>query len=254
MSDETGIFEAARNGSSVKIRMLLGKDKGLLTLKDDYGYTPFLVAAKAGHTDAVRCFLDMGAPPDQESEREEQTALHLAAMEGHAETVRALLDGGADPNSKDLEERTPLHLIATFKNDKILKILLEKGANPNETESYRRTPLHLMVESGWLDGVVTMLSHGAMAIKKDKKHRTPLHLAAEYGNLAMVELLLDQAKSSLTPAMRFITSVTAIFGVQDANIAEFINGRDLSKKTPLSYAREGAHKEIVSLLKRNGAK
>lgn len=70
------------------------------------GWTPLMVAARAGQAAATSALLAGGAAPDLRGA--DGTALLMAAEAGHAGAVSALLAGGADPKQRDMEGRRPI--------------------------------------------------------------------------------------------------------------------------------------------------
>ncbi|XP_026292501.2 ankyrin repeat domain-containing protein 50-like, partial [Frankliniella occidentalis] len=87
--------------SSVVQSAAVGGDRGIVEqLLDEIAGRPLdtprgrmllAVAARAGHLDVVRCFLERGADPLHRDDRS-WSALHKAAAEGHAAVVATLLD------------------------------------------------------------------------------------------------------------------------------------------------------------------
>ncbi len=73
-----------------------------------HGWTPLMVAARAGQAAATSVLLAAGAAPDLRGA--DGTALRMAAEAGHAGAVSALLAGRADPKQRDPEGRRPIHV------------------------------------------------------------------------------------------------------------------------------------------------
>jgi ankyrin repeat protein len=101
MSAETanelhGLHRAIKRGDVLAVRQYL-RAGGSVTAKDQYGWTPLLMAAKQGHTPIVRLLVEAGADIN-EVWPYGYTALAAAAFAGSAETVAYLLDRGADPD------------------------------------------------------------------------------------------------------------------------------------------------------------
>ena len=101
------IFDAAGRGDVDEIRRLLAADPALVNAATPIGRTPLHLAAAAGHTEAVKALLSLGANPAARRARG-ATPLHEASGKGHLAVVQALLDGGADPQSPDARGCTPL--------------------------------------------------------------------------------------------------------------------------------------------------
>ena len=65
---------------------------------DEDGWTPLIWAARFGHTDAVRLFLNREADCNTATNNG-RTALILAAYNGHSDALQLLIDNGADCNA-----------------------------------------------------------------------------------------------------------------------------------------------------------
>lgn len=66
-------------------------------LPDKRGFTPILLAARAGHVGHVRLLLEAGASlMDHDATRQRWGALHHAALSGNPECVRLFLEKGLD--------------------------------------------------------------------------------------------------------------------------------------------------------------
>ena len=104
----TPLFEAATNGHTDIVRLLL--DKGAKpNISDYYGDCPLKAAALKGHKEVVKLLIDHGADPSMADIVDQDTALHDAAKMGHNDVIQMLLDIGADPNIINVWENTPLH-------------------------------------------------------------------------------------------------------------------------------------------------
>jgi ankyrin repeat protein len=83
------------------IRILLEKGADI-NVRDKWGRTALMIAAKSGQSEIVRLLLDWEADLHARDERG-YTAMMYAAWKGHSEIVRMLLDRGADVNGADLK-------------------------------------------------------------------------------------------------------------------------------------------------------
>ncbi len=80
------------------------------------------------------------------------TALHFAARQGHVEAVKAFLDGGVDINQVTAGVGASTLLLAIINGHFDLAMyLLEKGANPNLTEENGVAALYAAVNLRWID-------------------------------------------------------------------------------------------------------
>ena len=83
----------------------------MLKLKTDKQSTPLHLAARMGHTEAVKALLEIHANIEALGDKQ-RTPLHLAALWGYAGVIRALIEAGANIKAQDDEQATPLYLAA----------------------------------------------------------------------------------------------------------------------------------------------
>ena len=157
------------------------------------------------------------------------TLLHLAASVGREDIVDLLLAKGEKVNASDNAGMTPLAAAATFGHKNVAQFLLMKGAEVNARDKvYGFTVLHYVVSIGSKDMADLLLANKADINAKAENGATPLHSAALHGGKDMVELLLAKGAD--------------------------VNARDKMGMTPLSMASMGKFAEVVTVLRRHGAK
>jgi ankyrin repeat protein len=99
--------------------------------QDNANWTPFLYAARGGHTEIVNLLRERGANPDVvEHGTVNMTPLLWAAALDNLECVRMLLDHGADVNASTIQGYTALMQAAQNGTPRTVKVLLDHGANP----------------------------------------------------------------------------------------------------------------------------
>ncbi|KAH7947100.1 hypothetical protein HPB52_007531 [Rhipicephalus sanguineus] len=154
------------------------------------------------------------------------TLLHQAVKMKNNAILDMLLTYGADPNVKDKMGFTPLHYVAKFVRPEKRRVTDKQG----------RTALHNAATLGDAEVVRLLLSHGANIHAVDKKGLTPLHIAAKEGSLQAVCLLCQEIQKEAST---------------DIPVA-VLSRRDKQNKTPLHYAVENNHIEIVRFLLEKG--
>ncbi len=125
----TALHWAAQNNDADLTRMLLYAGANVRATTRINGYTPLLVAARAGHAAAMAPLLEAGADPNAATANG-TTALMFAAAAGEPAVVRALLDRGADVNAREsVRGLTPLMFAAASDRVAIVALLAKQGAD-----------------------------------------------------------------------------------------------------------------------------
>ncbi|XP_044051096.1 histone-lysine N-methyltransferase EHMT1a isoform X2 [Siniperca chuatsi] len=156
--------------------------------------------------------------------------LYISAKQGELQKVIHLLVDGKDPNfsMEGQNKGTPLHAAASEGHQEICHMLVQAGANLDMFDDEQRTPLMVACENNHLDTVKYLLRAGAAVSPKDIMGFTCLHLAAKLGHYDIVYHLLSKA-------------------------SKYINSQDDGGWTPITWAIEYKHKELVHLLLARGA-
>lgn len=251
------------------------------------GLTPLHYAAKKGHTDLVRWFLEHKASYSEVDKCDltplhnaviyehlevikellihgancnaKRTLLcsglaplHSAAMHGKLEALRMLLNNDATLNIEDHNGLTPLHYASTLE---IAKELLDRGADPNTKSSKGLTPLHCAVSCGHQDIIDLLLERGAKLEDKDDAGRTSLHHAAGNGQVNLLSLctkyvdINDVDKKGHTPLhYAAANGCTDVVNALLSNRA-LVNTQDTHGRTPLHHAARGSNEIKPSLFK-----
>ncbi|KAM9393101.1 histone-lysine N-methyltransferase EHMT1a isoform 2-T4 [Pholidichthys leucotaenia] len=156
--------------------------------------------------------------------------LYLSAKQGDLQKVIQLLVDGKDPNfvMGNQNKQTPLHVAAAEGHQEVCHMLVQAGANLDMFDEEQRTPLMAACENNHLDTVKYLIRAGATVSHKDIRGFTCLHLAAKLGHYDIIHHLLSKA-------------------------SKFINCQDNGGWTPITWATEYKHKDLVQLLLSRGA-
>ncbi|KAF5702046.1 ankyrin protein [Fusarium globosum] len=194
------------------------------------GITPLHVAAAHGLPSLARILLEdthLSKTTWQISKAKvgSRTPLHMAIENGQNSVIDVLL--GLDLiNSTDERGRTPLHLAIECANEEAVTKLISAGANVNHCEADGRTPLFIAIENNW-DGLATQLAEMASQHTAMPDGRGPLHLAAQTGSVTWLKCLM----LAFPPRA--------------------INKPDIRGWSPLLYAVDRGHLDVVKLLLSN---
>ncbi|CAH2311159.1 ankyrin-3-like [Pelobates cultripes] len=234
-------------------------DKGTdVNATNDLNYTPLLLAAELGKSEAAQAVIEKGADLDVRTPNL-NTALHLAVQGGDVSITKLLIRKGININITGPGDQTPIHVAAFHNRQELIDILIEAGADVNVVTKELVTPLHIASQRGNLDLAQRLIHHKAKVNVKDKHSRTPLHIATEGGGAAMVQLLLNNKadpnaadKDKKTP-LHF----AAILGEAEMVEAMLKNhgrfaAKDMDGCTPLHYAAVAGSTDMVRALLKAG--
>jgi ankyrin repeat protein len=279
----TALQHSAEKGYEEVVELLLehGAD---VNAKEYWDWTPLYSAADEGHKDIVELLITEGANVNAR-DGDRRTPLYYAAEKGHKEVVELLLDHGADVNAKDTQNRTALHIAARQGHKKIVGLLLAHGADVNAGANYNRTAAEFAMDNHHTEVAELLISKGAdisplhfaIYMKDEGKARslieggadvnkrtpygtTPLQRAVDCGFRDIVDLLITKGADVNAKDNGDWTHLhSAVYGHKD--IVELliskganVNAKDGNRRTPLYYAKEQRHTEIVEMLKKHGAK
>ncbi|OQR98305.1 myosin-like protein [Achlya hypogyna] len=167
---------AARAGDVVEVNALLVQP-GTDVLRRDptFGQSALHFAVRGGHMSVLKALL---SPRIVSSiinlpDNRRNTALHLAAAKSRRIT-KMLLDHGADTQFFNVRNQTPLgvHIITTTKDDPMLcEMLLRYKADPNAAVD-QSTLLHVALDKGLVEIALRLVRHGARLDNLDENKKT----------------------------------------------------------------------------------
>lgn len=193
------------------------------------GYTPLMRAAESGQVNVVRALLKKGARVD---EPYGPTALMLAASRGHLAAVKVLLAAGANPNvsvgTPHAGEMTVLMFGIMSRNLVLVQTLIKAGAKVNPQTEEGDAPLMMAVHSRHLGIIKTLLAAGANVNARRSNGYTALMIAADIFDPAPARVLIAAGAD--------------------------VNAKNKFGETALALARKQGHTDVVTVLKRAGAK
>ncbi|KAM4629266.1 CARD- and ANK-domain containing inflammasome adapter protein [Polymixia lowei] len=252
----SALFSAVRQNQDRVLTALV--DSGAdVNMNDKLGYTPLLLSAELGHTEAFRALAAKQARLDATLPNL-SSALHLAVHSGSVPIVQALLEKGLDPNTTGPKAHTTLHLAARRNTSGLVGLLLKAGAQANAETQDGLTPLHIASQQGHAESVTQLLQGKADLGARDRQGRTALHLAVSTeGESRVVDLLLSAGANPNTTDKEKKTALhlAAMEGKVDALMSLLSHkgrggAKDMDGSTPLHYAAASGHYAVVTALLR----
>lgn len=196
--------------------------------EDKNGKSALSIAITRGHIQIVELLLSV-LDKDQLLLREQLTPIAFAAAEGQLEIVKKLIDMNVNYEKTGVAGATPLCIAAERGHVEVVQALITAGAQKNTVRrADGKTPLLIAAANKHQKVVELLMSVGAdFTIADTKNKMTLLHMAACCGYQDLIDQLLAAGVS---------VDITTRHG-----------------KTPLMYAAENDHPQVVEQLIERGA-
>ncbi|KAF5894567.1 histone-lysine N-methyltransferase EHMT2-like, partial [Clarias magur] len=172
---------------------------------------------------------------NQESERKKKLRFHPrqlypAAKQAEVQRVLLMLMEGIDPayQSDSQSRRSALHAAAQRGLLEICYLLVQAGAKVDAQDKSQRTPLLEAISNNQVEVTRYLIQSGACVYHAEEDGSTGLHHAAKLGNLEIVTLLLNTGQVD-------------------------INAQDSGGWTPIIWAAEHKHTDVIRALLNRGA-
>lgn len=215
------------------VRTLVNKPGIKLDEVDDFGFTPFLLAAASGYNDIIQILLEKN-PASASKKNKGNTALHYAVQYQHIETVITLLKKNIGINTKNADDLTALNFAVANQDVASAAFLLAHKANPNgvtkeESEEDAFSVLHAAVETGCVDMVNLLLNTGAKPDRAYGSCYTPFNAALVAKHIFIAEALLARKINEKLSAWKLVS-------------------KDSDGNTLLHAAAHNGHLNVVKML------
>jgi ankyrin repeat protein len=131
------IFAVARTGTVAEMTKIYKETPEKINEKNEYGYTPFLIACYNGNAEMVEYLVDK--IKDINGISKFGTPLMAAVYKRDIPIITILLKNGADVNKTDEKGTTALHYATMFNNTEIAEQLINSGAKANIKDNTGKT-------------------------------------------------------------------------------------------------------------------
>jgi ankyrin repeat protein len=237
------------------------------------GLTALHLAAREGHTDAVRELIAAKADINVVAASDKTSVMTLSIINGHLDIAKLLLDHGADPNLANRGGLAPLFALidqqwaahtwyppANIEQEKtnfldLMKGLLAQGANPNSkmgpklwfrslhgdwVDSNGATPFWRAAQANDVAAMRILVAAGADSKIATAHGASPLQVAAGFGYQPQVSNFVPDARVS-----------TVKYLVDELGLD--VNAKDDKGYTPLHAAALMDNIELIDYLVSKGA-
>ncbi|KAK6529963.1 hypothetical protein TWF281_009113 [Arthrobotrys megalospora] len=260
------IHNAVQAGSLSLVKLFLEKSPECADLRTDKGVTPLWMASQGGYTKIAKLLIKSAkVDVNVTTPESERTPLHQAAQRGNEEIVKLLLTHGAHADPRDVHGVTPLWAASQQGAVSIVKFLAaRKDVNINATTTdAKRTAIHQAAQNGHIEVVKILLEHRKiLPDPRDRNGITPLYAAANGGYTEIVKMLLNGKANAEVIATNGSnrrpfhqaannghTAICKLFLDYQVDFEPL----DDTNCSPLFFACQGGHHEIVKLLLAAGA-
>ena len=259
----TNVVDAVSRGDLARVQSLLQAHPEMANERGWGGQTALHIAVQFNRRDIAQVLLDAGADPNAKDGRG-RTPLQMARDPQLVSLLKKYGATGITAFASPKVGEEFLEDISRGDEEKVRASLKEHPdyANAQQDWANHWTVLHDAASEGRLTIAEILLDAGANVNVRNKDGETPLYWAAKKGRTDLARLLLErkadpnlqESIKQRTPlheaAFRGYQEITELLVANGANI----NAHDKAGKSPLFYATDEGHNEIVEQLKKAGAK
>jgi uncharacterized protein len=160
-ADSNGVVDAAMRGDRTAVKAMLKEGADVNSAQGD-GMTALHWAAMKDDVPLAEMLLYAGANVKATTRLGGYTPMLLAAKAGHSATINALAGAGSDVNGTTSTGVTALMLAAASGNADAVKTLVARGADVNAKErSMQQTALMFAAAANRADAIAELVKHGA---------------------------------------------------------------------------------------------
>ncbi|KAF4833518.1 Ankyrin-1 [Colletotrichum siamense] len=252
------LYEAARNGQSTTVRLLLEKGAQVNFIPKERS-SPLHAAVTSSDEFCARLLIENGADVNLIPPRFSSPL--YTAVGSSKSCVELLIEHGADVNLVSPGFGSPLLAAVRASDESCLKLLIENGADVNITSKGFGSPLHEAVKSDeyW---VKLLIESGADVNLVAKGLGSPLCLAIKKSQTSCARLLLDNGADVNVGSSTFQTPLYWAVNTDKRSMVKLVlenganpdlPGDEYRGRTPLHLAISLANIPIALLLLEGGA-
>ncbi|KAJ5787253.1 hypothetical protein N7457_002243 [Penicillium paradoxum] len=275
LTEDTGqaLARAAETGNGQCVRRLLDAGAPFPDSQSSIE-DPMTLAAKNGHVDIVRIFLEYGRDPTppihdtglkaDHDDYMKRNPFAVAARGGHTSVVSLLMDHGAVKQSVNDDGDTlydqTLSLAVMGMHIPIIKLLLAEGCNPNAMTSSRMVPLGYIATapftSASMEIINILVDAGAELVDEEALGTVPpFTIALSVGNVPFANFVI--ASQDNFDIQKFLELYKDVFLEQPAMASLPVRKTDMEKMLKLDAdagfkllcgAAAGGQEELMKLL------
>ncbi|VDL58532.1 unnamed protein product [Hymenolepis diminuta] len=170
---------------------MLLSNKASIDVKDNFGFTPLVLAIIKDNIQLVRYFVKNGAAVYPALGSSQSSPLATAAYLGHFDILQFLLSvEEPDEMIKKLHMNFALCMAINRGNTEIAQFLIDLGTQVSRCSSFAPSPLYVAIRSDHGEIIPLLLSKGAPVNDRGPTGYTPLMDAIIYDSPVAVALLL----------------------------------------------------------------
>ena len=265
--DAWALFCACAAGDMARVRALLERDPKLVNAQHWYQF-PIHMAVRQGHAEVVQMLLDAGADPGQSrfTYNSWDKLLATAAERSFAAIHRILSAAMQERFGYDADFALLADAIKGRDAERVKKVLADKPQLVAQADVFGNGPLHWAALTRQVDLIDLFLDKGAAIEGRRADGRTPLLTALSGDYWFRARNLPDDAPDDwsivrhlLAKGANYCLSIACAAGdgerVDEILAKDPAQARrlDLAQRSPLTYAAEHGHLEIVHKLLALGA-
>lgn len=257
------IHEAAKKANLEIVKDIVNAGASIDTCTDA-GYTPLMVACRAGLNEMVDFLIENGAATQNVVSYDGSTLYHEAALSNKVSMLEKvfLLNGQGEVDQPQRAGIAPFHVACREADITILRWLTDQGADPHRLTTGRGTSLHFAAITGDLAKIRFLLNLRVSHTTRDTNDNSPLEIACTRGHYqAVKEVIENGADFSYQNRYTKATCLhhTAVYGHVDCAKILIQKGanlevRDYQSLTPLLLAIACKRKKRADLPSCNGGR